>query len=179
MAAAGAAAREAASAVAWQWLTGYELAVASKQEWPGPGPREGETDLETHLLVQELMAHGVPEVTWQMRLARQGYNTQALLHCSNAALGDVVAHVVIGLRTVCCHMQQLGQLRPAAGQVRSAQQCWFCGNAQLSPASSSVLKAYVMQYAGDKDSRDSMLSMRVARQRQVVCSMPVKVVSRQ
>uniref|UniRef100_A0A383WN72 Uncharacterized protein n=1 Tax=Tetradesmus obliquus TaxID=3088 RepID=A0A383WN72_TETOB len=62
MAAASAATREAAAAVAWAWLRGYELAVAAKQEWPGPGPREGDSDLETHLLVQELMAHGVSEV---------------------------------------------------------------------------------------------------------------------
>jgi hypothetical protein len=62
MAAANAATREAAAAVAWAWLRGYELSVAGQQEWPGPGPREGDSDLETHLLVQELMAHGVSEV---------------------------------------------------------------------------------------------------------------------
>lgn len=71
MAAASAATREAAAAVAWAWLRGYELAVAAKQEWPGPGPREGDSDLETHLLVQELMAHGVSEVR-QRRRGLQG-----------------------------------------------------------------------------------------------------------
>lgn len=71
MAAASAATREAAAAVAWAWLRGYELAVAAQQEWPGPGPREGDSDLETHLLVQELMAHGVSEVR-QRRRGLQG-----------------------------------------------------------------------------------------------------------
>lgn len=62
MAAASAAACEACAAVSWAWLRGYELSVAAQQEWPGPGPREGESDLETHMIVQELMAHGVSEV---------------------------------------------------------------------------------------------------------------------
>lgn len=62
MAAGSVAAREVCAAVSWAWLRGYELRVACQQEWPGPGPREGESDLETHIIVQELMAHGVSEV---------------------------------------------------------------------------------------------------------------------
>jgi hypothetical protein len=44
--------------VAWAWMRGYELSVAAQQEWPGPGPREGDSDMETHLLVQELIPGG-------------------------------------------------------------------------------------------------------------------------
>jgi hypothetical protein len=39
-------------------MRGYELSVAAQQEWPGPGPREGDSDMETHLLVQELIPGG-------------------------------------------------------------------------------------------------------------------------
>eukprot|EP00775_Hariotina_reticulata_P008771 gene8771-8950_t len=62
MAAASTAARDACAASSWSWLRSYELKVAAQQEWPGPGPREGESDLETYLLVQELAEHGVAEV---------------------------------------------------------------------------------------------------------------------
>jgi hypothetical protein len=39
MSASTAAAREAAAALHWSWLRGYELQVAAGQEWPGPGER--------------------------------------------------------------------------------------------------------------------------------------------
>jgi len=37
MAASTAAAREAAAALHWSWLKGYEIKVAARQDWPGPG----------------------------------------------------------------------------------------------------------------------------------------------
>jgi hypothetical protein len=82
MAATTAATREAAAAVSWAWLRGYELSVAGQQEWPGPGPREGDSDLETHLLVQELLAHGVSEVggaqAWQQGNRAAGQSNQSV-----------------------------------------------------------------------------------------------------
>jgi hypothetical protein len=87
MAASSAATREAAAAVSWAWMRGYELSVAAQQEWPGPGPREGESDMETHLLVQELIpgARGAAEVRLGGRLMMMGpaacnASQQAVLH---------------------------------------------------------------------------------------------------
>lgn len=41
MSASTAAAHEAAAALHWSWLRGYELQVAAGQEWPGPGETMG------------------------------------------------------------------------------------------------------------------------------------------
>jgi hypothetical protein len=49
MSASTAAAHEAAAALHWAWLRGYELKIPAEQEWPGPGQWEVGADMCTHV----------------------------------------------------------------------------------------------------------------------------------